>query len=399
MVGGLAALLAAVDDTGTTGGTNPDDLSEAWAVSSYDMSSDYGTFGAVDGTHDGWVLTSSTGWVAMTEPSTPNARLMSLDPDDGAVQWSRDLPESRCSQVAEEELVCLTRPEGSGFELVRVAAGDGALVGDAVPVALSHVPYLITPLAEGLLVLSADRSLAAVGLDGSIGWTEPVAIPSDVDLGYLEIDSAHYPEATLLHLGWTIGTVHATTDGMSMAACRAVAATPEAWVCESDDETVARAPDGTELWSGDWDDYYLVDGYQRIAPVLVVDNWDGTVSMVDAASGDRGAPLLVASDSQHMNLLGDAEHPVIATEDAVALLDPAGTSVLWQTALTDEFLNIAVGVVVGDVLVMDAANSYGLDLAGGELLWTRDFLATGTYGRDDALVGADWGEIVRYRLP
>lgn len=225
-------------------------------------------------------------------------------------------------------------------------------------------------------------------------------IESDVDLDYLEIEAAHYPESTLLYLGWTIGAVQATVDGeVLVQECRSVAATPDAWVCEGDDEAVGRAPDGTELWSGPWNEYYLIDEYQHIAPVVLTDNGDGSVSAVDPLTGEHGTPIPVGDGTDNLSLVGDADHVGVTTDSALALLDLATSSVLWQTDLRDEYLNIAGAVVIDDVLVMDAESTYGFDLATGDILWERDLLASELRVRDGALVGADWSELIRYELP
>jgi len=404
VLAGAAALIAAAtgDDDGPLGGSSADPLPQRWSVDPYDISSDYGTFAAVDGTVTGWLLPTESGWVTMTEPSTPAARLVSLDPVDGAVQWSLDLPESRCTQLETnlDELVCLTRPSGGGFQLVRVGAGDGAFVGDPVAVDLGHVPYLLTPLGDGLLVLTADRVLSGVGLDGAVRWSAPIPIDSDADLTYLEIDVAHYPDATLLQLGWSNGTVHVTTAGeVRVLSCRAVAATPDAWVCEGDDETTGFAPDGTEQWAGPWDDYYLVDRYQKITPVVLVDNWDGSVSAIDATTGGRGDPVPVTDSSEHFSFLGDADQPAVTAEDSVTMLDPTGANVLWQTHVDDEYLNIAEGAVLDGTLVMSGERTYGFDLVTGEQLWSSDFLTTTLSVHDGALVGTGYGEVTRYEMP
>src|SRR5690606_30601111 len=102
-------------------------------------------------------------------------------------------------------------------------------------------------------------------------------------------------------------------------------------------------------------------------------------------TGEKGDPVQVGDSRDNLAFFGDAEHPLVATDDAVALLEPDLTGLRWQTAITDEYLNIANGGLVGDTIVVDGEHSYGLDVGTGDVRWERDFL-----GGDAAVVEDAW---------
>lgn len=389
VVGVLARLVAGGGSSSGAGGSGGSDLEVRWSVEPRALADDWGYFESVDGAQPG-LLPTAGGWVAMVDASTVDAVLGAIDPDDGSVRWSIELPESRCTHTGDDPaapLTCLTRDDpGDPFQVVSIDPVTGDRVGDPLATTLTEVPVLLAPLADGLLALSAAGSLTALDADGTVLWHEPVGI-ADLDTSYLEADLGRYDDAVLLHLGWYRGTVHATVDGFTVRTCRALVVTAEAWVCESndDDETAGYAPDGEMLWSGDWSDYYLVDQYNRITPVAIADNWDGSVSAVDPTTGEKGDPVQVGDGRDNLAFFGDAEHPLVATDDAVALLEPDLTGIRWQTAITDEYLNIANGGLVGDTIVVDGEHSYGLDVGTGDVRWERDFL-----GGDAAVVEDAW---------
>lgn len=400
----VGLLGAAVDDSDDPpfGGSGHPELDAAWTVDSYDLANGYGSFGTPEGTITDPLLTTSTGWVTMVQPSTPDALLVSVDPDTGAVRWTAGMPEGRCTQTERGvDLVCLTRSDGSStFQLVTVDPSSGDVVG-GVDVDLPAVPALLLPLGDGLLTLSVSGVLTGFGLDGVVGWSQPIGLP-DLDLSHEQADVATYPDSVLLYFGWIHDTVRITAAGeVTTRPCHSAAATPQAWVCEGESLTIGYAPDGTELWRGDWDDYYLVVAYQHIAPTAIVDNWDGTVSPVDPITGERGPAVRVAADASHnLSLVGsDPDHPIVTTDTDVVLLDAGVTTVLWSQPVTDEFLNIAGGGVVDDQVVIDGELSYGFDLTSGDQLWSRDFLAADVWVHDGALVGYAYNELIRYQLP
>lgn len=372
-------------------------LEEAWAVSSYDHS-DYGTYDSADGTLPGSILTTSAGLVAMIEPSTLDASLLSIDPGSGSVRWSVPMPEARCAAPDPDTLLCLTRQGGSTFDLVTVDVGTGDLVGEPVPTEISHVPVLLLPLGpDGLVTLSVDKELTALDLAGSTRWEEPLDSP-DLDTSYIQADVARYESSLILSFGWLRGTFFVTPEGSTKHDCDSVAATPAAWMCRGEDEAIGFAPDGAELWRADWHDYYLIDRYQYIAPVMLVDNWDGTVSSVDPLTGDHGPAVDLGEDSS-FNFLGDPEHPFVLAEESVSLLSSDLTSVVWTAPVVDGYLNIAGGGVVEDTLVVDGEHSWGFDIADGSRSWERDFLTSDVQVIDDALYGLGINELVRYELP
>ena len=335
----------------------------------------------------------------MAEPSQLDGEVASLDPDTGEVRWSVPMPEARCTATGEDTIVCLTREGGSQFQLVTLAAEDGQPVGDPVPTDLTHVPVVLVPLADaGLVTFTMDARLTALDLDGSTLWSEPIDL-RDYEPDWLQPDVASYGSSTILHLGTYVGTVQASAEGAVVHDCRGVAVTPEAWLCTGDDTAVARAPDGTELWQGDWQDYYLVDQYEHIAPMIIVDNWDGSVSGVDPLTGDHGPAVPIDDDRSSFNLLGDPEHPFVFADASIHLLDADLTTVLWSAPIEDEYLNIASGGIVGDTLAIDAEHSYGFDVATGDMKWERAFLPYDSYVVGEAFVGMRATELMRYELP
>lgn len=395
----IGLLVGAGDDSdgGSPFGGGAAELDTAWTVSSYDLS-DHGAFDRADGTVPGAILSTSHGWVSMVEPATLEAVLVSVDPDSGEVQWSTPVPEGRCTSTTPDSILCLTRDGGSQFQLLTVAAETGDPVGDPVPTDLTHVPVFVVPMGtDGLVTLSITAELAGLDLQGSTLWTEQIDL-GDYEAEWLDVDTAAYASSVILHLGAYVGTVQASAEGAAVHDCQGVAATPEAWMCQGEDEAVGRAPDGTELWREDWQDYYLVDQYQQIAPVMIVDNWDGTVSAVNPVTGEHAAPVDL-STGRSFNFLGDAEHPFVLTEDSINLLDAGLTTVLWSSPIRDEYLNIAGGGVIDEVLVVDGESSWGFDLATGDELWRRDFLPYDVMVVDDALAGLRITELVRYALP
>jgi hypothetical protein len=380
----IGLLAGASDGSGSNpfGGGSAPDMDTAWSVDSYDLS-DYGTFDSADGTVPGTVLSTSHGWIAMVEPSTLEALLVSVDPDSGSVQWSTPVPEGRCTTTTPDSILCLVRDGAPEFQLL--TRDDG-------------VPVLVVPMGgDAVVTLSISSELAAVDLQGTTLWTQPIDV-GDYEVEWLEIDTAAYDASVILHLGGYVGTVQATAEGATLHDCRGVAVTPQAWMCQGEDDAVGLSPDGTELWRADWEDYYVVDQYEHIAPVMIVDNWDGTVSAVDPLTGDHGAAIDLGTDSS-FNLLGDAEHPVVLTDDSVVMLDAELTTVLWTAPIRDEYLNIAGGGVIGETLVVDGEQNWGFDVGTGEERWQRDFLPYDVLVLDDALVGVRINELVRYELP
>lgn len=394
-----AAIALITDDSSDNGLPDAGDLEEVWELESDDVTGDWRAFDSVDGTLPGSVLSTSTGWLVLQEASTVDAVLASVDPATGEVQWHTPMPEGRCTQAgADAALVCLTRDDpGAAFRLVTLDPATGDVLGSPVTTTLTHVPVVLVGLGEGLLTLSVTGSLAALDLDGTMRWEEPLNLP-DLDTTYLQPDIARYPDAVVLYLGSYVGTVHATLDGFTTHVCNDVAATPEAWLCVDvdRDEAIGRTPAGETLWTGDWQDYYLVDTYQRIAPVIITDNWDGTISGVDPLTGEHGAPIRVGDGSDNLSFLGDASYPVVTTDSAVALLDEGLTEVLWRTDITDEYLNIAVGGVVNGTIVMDAEHSYGFDPATGEVLWEHNSVGYEVLLLDDVLITISGSALTRY---
>lgn len=396
IAGALSSALGGSGDGDGDLGDAPE-LDEAWTVSSYDHS-DYGTYDSADGTLPGSTLTTSHGLVVMIEPSTVDASLLSLDPGSGSVQWSAPMPEARCTAPDPDTLLCLTRGAGSTFDLVTLDVATGEPVGDPVPTEISHVPVVLLPVgADSLVALSVGKELTAIDRQGATLWEETLDAP-DLDTSYVQADVAHYESSLILSFGWLAGTVLVTPEGSTSYACDSVAATPEAWMCRGEDEAIGFAPDGTELWRAGWQDYYLIDRYQHIAPVMLVDNWDGTVSSVDPLTGAHG-PAVAMDEESSYNFLGDPEHPFVLADSSVSLLSPDLTRVVWTAPVVDGYLNIAGGGVVGDTLVIDGEHSWGLDLADGARRWERDFLTTDTRIIDDALYGLGTNELIRYDLP
>jgi hypothetical protein len=373
------------------------DLDEAWVLNSYDHS-DYGAWGSADGSIPGSALRTSHGMVAMIEPSTVGASLLSVDPESGDVQWSTPMPEARCAAPDPDTIVCLAREGGSTFELVTVDVVTGEHVGEPVRTEISHVPVMLLPLGtEHLVALSVDKELTALDLQGTTQWQDVLASP-DLDTSYVQADVAHYENSVILSLGWLRGTFLLTLEGVTAYGCDSVAATPEAWMCSGEDDAIGLAPDGTELWREDWSDYYLIDRYQHIAPVMLVDNWDGTVSSVDPLTGDHG-PAIPLSEDGSFNFLGDPEHPFVLGDASITLLSPDLTAVVWTAPIVDGYLNIAAGGVVGDSLVVDGEHSWGFDISDGTRLWERDFLTNDVQVIDGGLYGLGINELVRYELP
>lgn len=404
LVGTLIGMLATTLERSSTGGSGgppggyAPELEAQWVVSSYDISKDYGTFDSVDGTLGGELLETSTGWVTMIEPATPEAELVSVEPATGALQWVLPMPEARCT-LNEDALLCLTRSTGAQFELVTVAVDTGQVVGEPVLTDLTHVPvFLVMMGTDAVVTMSMAAELTGVDLQGSTLWSQPIDL-GDYEVEWVEPDVAPIGSSVILSMGRAIGTVEAAAEGAVVHPCGDVAVTPEAWMCVGDDDAIGYAPDGSELWRGDWHDYYLVDRYQHIAPVMLVDNWDGTVSSIDPLTGQHGQPIRVGDDDASFNFLGDTAHPLVFTYDSVSLLDADLTTVLWTTPVYDEYLNIAGGGIVGDVVAVDAQHSYGFDLATGEMLWERAFLPYDAYAVGDGFVGVQINELIRYELP
>ncbi|GAB2618284.1 hypothetical protein GCM10027067_32910 [Pseudactinotalea suaedae] len=397
----IGLVAGASDDSGggsPFGGGGAPELEAEWSLSSYDFG-DHGSFDSADGTVPGTILSTSNGWVTMVEPGTLEATLVSVEPDTGEVHWSTPMPEGRCTSTDPDSILCLTRDGGSQFQLLTLTAETGEVVGDPVPTDLTRVPVLLVPMGgEGWVTLSITAELAGLDLQGRTLWTEQIEL-GDYEVEWLDVDTAAYASSVILSLGPYVGTVQAGVEGAAVHECRGVAVTPEAWMCQGEDEAVGRAPDGTELWREDWQDYYLVDQYQRIAPVMIVDNWDGTVSAVDPLTGEHAAAVDMGSPEGSFNFLGDTEHPFVLTEDSINLLDTGLTTVLWSAPIRDEYLNIAGGGVIGEVLVIDGESSWGFDLATGDELWRRGFLPYDVMVIDEALVGLRITELLRYALP
>lgn len=401
----IGLIAGAGDRSGSGGGSGPPggyapELEADWSVSSDDLTGNYGTFDSAEGSLSGTVLETTTGWVVMVEASTLGATLVSLEPESGDVQWSIPMPEARCTTMSGDTLVCLTRSGGSTFDLVTVDAGSGSLVGDPVPTDIAHVPVFVVPMGDdGLAAFTMRAELVGLDLQGSTQWTEAIDT-GDYEIDWIVPDVAPLGSSTILLLGTHIGTVQASAQGAVLHDCRSVAVTEQAWMCTGEDDAVGLDPEGIELWREPWNDYYLVDQYQHIAPVIIVDNGNGTVSRVDPMTGKHGTAIDISDDdSASFNFLGDTEHPFVFAEDTVSLLDADLTTVLWTSPIDDEYLNIAGGGVAGDILAIDAQHSYGFDLGTGEMLWERAFLPNDAVVVGDAFVGMRATELIRYQLP
>lgn len=405
---GVAMVIGAADRTGSGGGGSgggppggyAPELEPDWTVASNDITGDYGTFDGADGSVPGAILETAPGWVTMVEASTLTAKLVSLEPTSGDVRWSIPVPEARCTSRGEEAIVCLTRSNGSTFEIVTVDAETGAQVGDPAATEVAHVPVFVAPLGEdGLVVFTMAADLIGLDVQGRTLWSEEIDT-HDYEVDWIQPDVASLGDTTILLMGSYIGTAQATADGVVMHDCRGVAVTEQAWMCTGEDDAIGYAPDGTELWREPWNDYYLVDQYEHIAPVIIVDNWDGTVSGVDPLSGKHGPAVEVSDDRDGaFSFLGDPEHPFVFTADTVSLLDADLRTVLWTTPVEDSYLGIAGGGVIEDTLVIDAEHSYGVDVDTGEVLWERAFLPFDAIVVGDAFVGLRASELIRYQLP
>ncbi|WP_420111356.1 hypothetical protein [Pseudactinotalea sp.] len=385
--------------SGPPGGYAPE-LEADWTLSSQQLLGDYGAFDSPEGSLSGTVLETTAGWIVMLEASTLEARLVSVAPDSGDVQWSIPMPEARCTTSTGDALVCLTRSGGSTFELVTVDASSGAPVGDPVPTDIAHVPVFVVPMGDdGLTAFTMRSELIGLDLQGNTMWREELDT-GDYETEWIQPDVARLGPSTILFLGTYVGTVQVDAQGPHMHECRSVAVTEQAWMCTGEDDAVGRDADGAELWREGWQDYYLVDRYQHIAPVIIVDNWDGTVSGVDPLTGTHGALIEVSDDpGASFNFLGDPEHPFVFADDTVSLLDADLTTVLWTSPIEDEYLNIAGGGLAGDTLAIDAQHSYGFDLDTGEMQWERAFLPNDALVVGEAFVGMQGSDLIRYQLP
>ncbi len=390
---GITAFIA------TNGPASSDEIPAVWSVESEDVAGSYGWFESVDGTIGGSLLRTGTGSVGMVDASTVDAVLFSLDRVTGDVQWDRALPESRCTQREPEvDLVCLTRTDVSAaFDLVSIDPATGDL-GDAVPTELRTVPSLMTVIGDVVVASDSSGRITALADDGATVWTHRWDVEPG-DLEWMEIDVARYDGAAVLYPGFTNDTLHLTADGVAVEhQCRAVTATPEAWICEvwdTPEQTLGYAPDGTLLWEQDRNEYYLVDTYGRIGHAALLDQRDGSVALIDPVTGSVTGTVDVGSARDTLTLAGDADHVLIATDDSISLLTADEDGLAWTTPVTDEYLNIARSAVVGDLLVLDGELARGIDLATGDVRWEHDGIHDVVVVHGNAVLTVDLTEVRR----
>src|SRR5690606_28699726 len=148
VVGVLARLVAGGGSSSGAGGSGGSDLEVRWSVEPRALADDWGYFESVDGAQPG-LLPTAGGWVAMVDASTVDAVLGAIDPDDGSVRWSIELPESRCTRTGDDPaapLTCLTRDDpGDPFQVVSIDPVTGDRVGDPLATTLTEVPVLLAP--------------------------------------------------------------------------------------------------------------------------------------------------------------------------------------------------------------------------------------------------------------
>lgn len=378
------------------------DPTAQWTVTVEDVTPrGYGSWGSVDGTVTGYVVSTDAGWLVRVDDGGDGDALAVVDPDTGTAVWSRPLGQARCTTLTSAELTCVSAVGGTslGFQLVTLDPTTGGDLGTPVPLPLSAPPALVTPLGDGLLVVGTDRSVTALDLDGATRWETELDAP-DWDPSYQELNADHYPDAVLVRTEIYDVTTHLTVDGDQLTTdCRSLVVAPQGWVCEQGDldHTVGRDPDGVETWRTDWHDLRLVDRYQRIVPVAVAEV-DRGVALVDVGSGATGAALPLTG-SGNLGLLGDVEHPVITTDTSVALLAADGSAVLWETAIDDEYLSIAEGGVLGGQLVVNGERIRGFDLDDGEVLWDLDSPPGDVWVQDERLLVLGYDELSVLELP
>lgn len=360
--------------------------------------------GSVDGTVDGTVLVTDAGWVVLVDgySSTSSsldsdAVLALVDPDDGEPLWTRELPGARCTLLT-DGLTCLTTQDDT-LSLVRVDLASGDIVGDPVETGLDRAAIVLQPLGDGLLVVDETGLLTHLGIDGTTVWSEHARLPQwDPDVG--TTSTAAYPDAVWVSL--RLGDVLvATTEGIVLRTeCRDLSALPDGVICRYDD-TIGYSPTGQQRWTNEFRDPKLIGRYQRVLDVAVADLRDGGIGVLDPMSGE--APVqarLEDTDDWPRSVVGNADHPVVLSEDgAVLLLRPGGAGKVWESEVRDEYLSIAGGGVVDGVVVVDGEYAHGFDLATGETLWRYESPPGDLDVVDGRLLVRGYRSLAVYELP
>lgn len=359
----------------------------------------------------------------------PNA-LAGIDPTDGTLLWTREMPSALCGdQAFDGALACLSHEDGEWlYHLVDIVTGEdlvmteapvrGALTVHAGPEALVVVgPASPAPHAD----------LTAIGLDGELLWKVDLATIEGAeylfdDLIASDFGNAGAADATMERPRWrdldgglmmlwvTPGVALIDPAAGTVLAHECLRATPahDHYFCQDDAGINRRDLTGEVVWSlPDLDLAYVADTSDA-RPVAVSEVFE--VIPVDWETGEVTGPAIHRFDPQPGGFTGSIMGPSAAGDAQTQYLEQDGEvlvrltddvdDVQWVFTGGDDVSYIDEALTVGDVTVVDAYTLIGLDAATGEELWQREN-PYGIYTSrfESSLVAIGFDEIARLELP
>ncbi len=435
MVAGILDDVTGTDSSSDPTPTTPPDIDTAWVVTVADLdpaaADDVEIAIGVDGAFTGLSFVSDPLMLVVGSGRyhEPDA-LAGIDPADGTVRWTRDLPGVLCGDQAFDGAVACLAPEDGGWVYHRV----DITTGEDLATAEAPVRDVVTVHAgpDALVVVgpanpAPHADLTALGLDGELLWTTDLATVDGAehlfdDLLASDMGRSDAADATMERPRWrdlddglmmlwvTPGVAIIDPVAGTVVAHECLRATPahDRYFCQDEAGINRRDLDGQVVWSlPDLQLAYVTDTSDA-RPAAVTQRFE--VMPIDWETGEVTGPAIHRFRPRTNGFTGTAMGPSAAGDAQAAYLEQDGRvvvrladdvdEVLWVHDVGEDGDYVDEVLTVGGTTVLDAYTMVGLDADTGEELWQRrNRYGIYTSVHDDAMIAIGFDEVARLELP
>lgn len=415
--------------------TVPPDVDTSWIVTMEDLdpaaADDVEIAIGIDGAFTGLSLVTDpaafvVGYGVDHEPDA----LAGIDPVDGAILWTRDLPSGLCGdQAFDGALACLAHEDGGWvYHRIDIVTGEDlavvpAPVRDAMTVHAGPDALVVVGSANP----APHADLTAIGLDGELLWKVDLATVDGAeylfdDLLASDFGSAGAADVTMERPRWRdldeglmmlwstpgVAIIDPTAGTVVVHECLRATPAHDRYFCQDDAGINRRDLTGEVVWSlPDLELAYVADTSDA-RPVAVSEVFE--VIPLDWETGEVTGPAIHRFDPQPGGFTGTTMGPSAVGDAQTQYLEQDGEilvrladdvdEVQWVYEAGEDVSYVESAFTFGDVSVVDTYTLVGLDGSTGEELWRR-YNPYGIYNSpfEESLIAIGFDEVARLELP